>query len=427
MLQEALWKNYTQARKVEPDLPNLSEEDILLRARDIEYGVFSATTVITIYRRKMALLTSEIKKSTDKFNLYVHDAIETGIPAVSGISSELETENTKSGFVKASDMVFATSVTTEEKQTKLEDEDSSIQAPASPVGSSLFGKKRVSRLVVSENGIVSSSSLLSTPPKRASADSDLIARAKEVEARLSTQLSFMSKSSGADLTAKSTNSASDSDRSSKARNGASKESSKASLKPTSFKSSKRSLDHQTSLDRFLISKRQRLESQQDNCQSDSKPTVSATGKPTGHSTSETLKKEKDSHPAERPIRLESTPSKTEKSKSSSRSGRSDEKIKPFPKEGQKINSSLKTPVKKADKSISSSSSGEKTKSASLDKSKSSPDKSKQDIANLVIRCLMPHYSEKKISSRDLFKALARHLSHVVRSLTPPLTGITTVI
>lgn len=397
----------------------------MLRARDIEYGVFSATTVITIYRRKMALLTSEIKKSTDKFNLYEH-VIDTGNSAFSGISSDLETENPKSGFVKASDMVFAIPATTEEKPAK-EDEDPPIQAPASPVGSSLFGKKRVSRLVVSENGMVASSSLLSTPPKPASADSDLIARAKEVEARLSTQLSFMSKSSGADITAKSTNSASDSDRSSKARNGSSKESSKASSKPTSYRSSKRSHEHQPSLDRFLISKKQRLEPQEDNCQSDTKPAVAETEKPTSDSTSETLKKEKDQ--AEKPIKLESTPSKTEKSKSSSRSGRSDEKVKPSPKEGQKMNSSLKTPVKKADKSksSSSSSSGEKTKSASLDKSKSSSDKSKQDIANLVIRCLMPYYSEKKISSRDVFKALARHLSHVVRSLTPPLTGTITVI
>ena len=365
----------------------------------------------------MALLTNEIKKSTDKFNLYEH-VIDTGTPSVSGLFSDLETENTKSGFVKASDMVFATPVTTEEKTIKLEDEDSSIQTPASPVGSSLFGKKRVSRLVVSENGLVST--LSSSPPKPASADSDLIARAKEVEARLSTQLSYMSKSSGADLNAKSINSTSDSDRSNKANNGSSKQ---ASSKQSSFKSSKRSLDHQTSLDRFFTAKRQRLEPQQDNSQSETIPVVSETEKLTSHSTNESSKKEKYGHRPEKPINPESTPIKTEKSKSSNRSSRSDEKVKSTSKEGQKVSWSLITPVKKVDKSKGSSSSGDKMKSSSADKTKSSPDKSKQDIANLVIRCLMPHYSEKKISSRDLFKALARHLSHVVRSLTPPLTGI----
>lgn len=393
----------------------------MLRARDIEYGVFSATTVITIYRRKMTLLTTEIKKSTDKFNLYVH-VMETSTPAVSGISSDIETENTKSDFVKASDMVFATPVTTvDENPIKLE--DLSIQAPASPVGSSLFGKKRVSRLVTSENGLVSASTLLSTPPKPVNADTDLIARAKEVEARLSTQLSFMSKSSGADSAAKSITSTSDSDHSSKARNGSSKESSKSSSKPSSYKSSKRLLENQTSLDRFFTSKRQRLESQPDNSQRDTIAALSETGKLVGHSTSETSKNQKSDNRPEKPIKTESTSIKTEKSKSSSRSSRSEEKVKSSSKDGQRMNSSLITPVKKADKSRGSSSSGEKMKRTSPDKTKSSPDKSKQDIANLVIQCLMPHYSEKKISSRDLFKALARHLSHVVRSLTPPLTGI----
>lgn len=472
LLQEALWKNYVQARKVEPDLPNLSEDEIMLRALEIEYAVFSATTVITIYRRKMALLTSEIKKETVKFNLYVH-APEAAV-AVSGASSDLDTENSSSSFVKASEMMLATPAVAEDKPIKLEVvQDSSVQTPASPVGSSLFGKKRVSRLVASENGIVPFSTL-PPPPKPASSESDLIARAKEVEARLSTQLSFMSKSTGADLIVKQPDSTSGLDRSNKSRNGSGKESPKTSSKRTSYKSSKRSLESQTSLDRFFTSKKQRLESQPDNSEIDTSATATETEKPTIQPTTETTTKEKHSHRHEKPIKLEPgvTPSKTEKPKSSSggSSSRSDEKMKPSSKDDQQISSSL-TPVKKvekpkssssssAEKSKSSSSSAEKSKSSSSSAEKSrgssassekpksssgsaekpksgsgsaekkkgtsSPDKSKQDIANLVIRCLMPHYAEKKISSRDLFKALARHLSHVIRSLTPPLTSETDV-
>lgn len=358
----------------------------------------------------MALLTNEIKKETDKFNLYVH--VREASAAASAASSDLDTENSNSGFVKASEMMAATPAITEEKPNKPEVvQDSLAETAASPVGSSLFGKKRVSRLVASENGNFSA---LPSPPKPASTESDLIARAKEVEARLSTQLSFMSKSTGADLIAKRPDSSSSLDRSSKSRNGSGKESPKTSSKRTSYKSSKRSLESQTSLDRFFTSKKQRLESQPDNSKIDTLSTATETEKPTIQPISESPKKEKHGHRHEKPTNP-ATPSKTEKPKSNSGgSSRSDEKTKPS-KEDKKISSSL-TPVKKADKSKSSSNSAEKSKSTS------SPDKNKQDIANLVIRCLMPHYAEKKISSRDLFKALARHLSHVIRGLTPPLTG-----
>ncbi|XP_057367265.1 ATP-dependent DNA helicase Q5-like [Daphnia carinata] len=467
LLQEALWKNYVQARKVEPDLPNLSEDEITLRALEIEYAVFSATTVITIYRRKMALLTSEIKKETDKSNLYVH-APDSAV-TVSGASSDLDTENSSSSFVKASEIMLATPA--DDKPIKAEVvQDSTVQTPASPVGSSLFGKKRVSRLVASENGIVPFSTL-PPPPKPSNSESDLIARAKEVEARLSTQLSFMSKSTGADLTVKQPDSTSGQDRSNKSRNGSGKESPKISSKRTSHKSSKRSLESQTSLDRFFTSKKQRLESQPDNSEIDTISTEIKTEKQTIQPSTESPKKEKHSHRHEKPIKHESgvTPSKIEKPTNS----RTDEKMKPSSKDDQEISSSL-TPVEKAekpkgmsssaeksrgssasavksksssgsaekpksssgsaeksksgsgstDKPKSSSGCAEKSKSGSAEKKKStsSPDKSKQDIANLVIRCLMPHYAEKKISSRDLFKALARHLSHVVRSLNPPLTS-----
>ena len=94
LLRESLWKNYIECRKIEPDLPPLTEEDVMLRALEMEYKIFGCTTVITIYRRKMALLTNQIKKETDKFHLHV-PVIEASTPA----ASDIEPEQINSEFI----------------------------------------------------------------------------------------------------------------------------------------------------------------------------------------------------------------------------------------------------------------------------------------------------------------------------------------
>merc|ERR1712137_570104 len=66
---------------------------------------------------------------------------------------------------------------------------------------------------------------------------------------------------------------------------------------------------------------------------------------------------------------------------------------------------------KADKSASSKG----RKSAVIDQA------SKKRIADLVIHCLMPHYKANQIASRDLFKSLARNLSHRILDLPNPIT------
>lgn len=59
----------------------------------------------------------------------------------------------------------------------------------------------------------------------------------------------------------------------------------------------------------------------------------------------------------------------------------------------------------------------KTKpSLHVDKPKEELTNKKKDFADLVIKYLMPYYREKKITSKDLFKSLARHISHELYSL-----------
>ena len=405
LLRESLWKNYIECRKIEPDLPPLSEEDVMLRALEMEYKIFGCTTVITIYRRKMALLTNQIKKETDKFHLHV-PVIEASTPA----ASDIEPEQINSEFIKASEMVFATPICVVEEKPV---EETAIETP--PVEQSPVGKKRVSRLINNEYGSFEPVKLSTQKPTN---EDDLIAKAKEIEARLSCQLSLMSKSTGAVSIAKPNHSKTDTDRSSKSNNGttrSSKPPSKESSKSSSFKSSKRSLDRQTSLDKFFTSKRQKLDSQIDSKTETTAVIPKSDGKSTSNSAikSETsVKKEKRNQQLDTLFDSKSDVSAPKSSKKIS----SNEKPSPVKEIVDQKLDSFKSPIKRpAEKSKTSSKSAEKKKP-------SSPDKNKQDTANLVIKCLMPHYAAKKVGSRELFKALARHLSHVLRSLTPPLTG-----
>lgn len=370
----------------------------------MEYKIFSSTTVITIYRRKMAYLTSQIKKETDKFNLFVPET-NLEMPEATANPEVDRSMLANSGFVKASDLVLANPVDVEAIPSKTEMSVTSVDTPTKE--ESLLVKKRISRLTANETSLQPA---ISTPPKSANSDSDLIAKAKEIEARLSSQLSFMSKSSGADTTVKQNKSTCDVDsRSSSGSSKTSKQSSKVSSKVSSFKSSKRSLERQTSLDRFFTAKRQRLDSHPES--------MSAIPEVNSEDSNLTVKTDVPKRDKQGSSPDKKTEAKTERPKNSQRSSR-DEKSKPAVK-AHKTESSSNSSAKKA--STSHKASNSKT-SISPEKSKTSPDKTKQNIADLVVRCLMPLYAAKHIGSRDLFKSLARHLSHVIRSSTPPLTG-----
>jgi len=278
--------------------PNLTEAQLESRAYSLEYSIFSSTTVITIYRRKMTNLTSQIKKETDKFILH---------PGLAGSDPKPVIEELP-GFSKASDLIKTES--SSGPRTPTSPPPTSLSAEDAAAHSS--GKKRVSRYSATIPADSPSSSLT-----KKAADDDLIAKAKELERRLAEQLSVKSKnvlvavvqptpvvSAPPDI-----KKVKEETKPTKSRSTTSKD-----VKSSrSFMSSKRSLEKQTSLDGFVFKK----------------------------------------------PRLEPPPTSE----------------------------------------------------------KSSPNKkSKQDIANLVIECLMPHYKARKIASKDLFKSLARHLSHSVAHL-----------
>lgn len=313
LLQQALWKNYTECRRTEPDLPELTEADVERRAVSMEYGIFSATKVITIYRRNMTLLTSQIKKATESFKLF--DQLLEPEPPAPELEEAAARYPLNSGFIKASAMTIP--------PESVERPPSPPSPPAAEV--SLLNKKRVSRYLTSNDD---TSFVTPLTPKPAKTDEELIEKAKEIEKRLAEQLSLKTKSAAIHITEaekkpvvppKSVKSSKDKPTNSKTKERSSN--SKPAQPKGSFKSSKRSLEGQTSLDRYF--KRPRVEE--------------AAGS------------------------------------------------------------------KAADKSEL------KTKSPS-------PKKDKQATADLVVRCLMPHYKEKKIASRDLFKSLARHLAHTVAHL-----------
>lgn len=130
LLHQALLKNYNECRRIEPDLePQLTDKEVESAAIAMEYRIFSTTTVITLYRRSMTLLTSQIKKDTEKFHLHAGfletDPDPTPPPPLPD----------NAGFVKASEMLKAN--------------PAEPTSPSSPQPSSsemsLSGKKRVSR------------------------------------------------------------------------------------------------------------------------------------------------------------------------------------------------------------------------------------------------------------------------------------------
>lgn len=47
---------------------------------------------------------------------------------------------------------------------------------------------------------------------------------------------------------------------------------------------------------------------------------------------------------------------------------------------------------------------------------------KKQVGSLVVTCLMPHYKANRIGSRQLFKSLARHLSHRIISSASPASS-----
>lgn len=400
----------------------MNEEDILVRALEMEYKIFSDTTVITIYRRKMALLTSQVKKDTDKFNLHP-DLLEPAMEPPK-VLADAQVENwalSSSGFVQASKMVCNPSVA-EPEEEKVVPEKAFTPIDTDQKEESPSVKKRISRLFTTSDGEIQPTKLY--VPKPASDDSDLIAKAKEIEARLSSQLNLMSKPTASE-TVKSSKPVKGKDERNKSTISDSKptkESSKVSSKPSSFKSSKRSLDRQTSIDRFFTSKRQKMDSPSDS-RTESLPTVTESDKALNSKTSQDYLKPKDGSNTEpQDAKLEDSNGLSTINKDKTPSGK-----KHRSREGEKSASTKKkmellfdSPVKKPSSTVKASKSKE---SVSAEKAKTSPDKNKQDTANLVVRCLMPLYQAKQIGSRDLFKALARHLSHVIRDTTPPLSGM----
>ena len=65
---------------------------------------------------------------------------------------------------------------------------------------------------------------------------------------------------------------------------------------------------------------------------------------------------------------------------------------------------------------------EKSAKSKSKKSVVNDQEAKKRVADLVIKCLMPHYKANQIASRDLFKSLARNISHRILDLPDPITG-----
>jgi len=356
LLQQALWKNYSDYKKTDLDLVDLSESEVELRAINMEYQIFSSVKVASIYRRNMTQLTSQIKKKTEELQLYPK-LLEPNLPTASASESEeLLSARSNSGFIKASELVSASSASVE-PSVKVEtlEEDSPIK------GVSLLVKKRVSRFVPDGSQDVPASSVNpnSTKLDESNNSSDLILKAKQIEERLSSMLNLKSKTAAslnkeAAAAAAATNKvvkvkSSSSSSQSNTKDSKPKPSSRAT---TSIKSAKRSLENQTTLDRFI--KKQRID-----------PTEAE------HKSSQSTA-----------VKTDSGTLKTSSSHS-----------------GDKKRTFLPT------------TSPEKKKTASPQK---------QATADMVIHCLMPHYKAGQIAGKELFKSLARHLSHLIRdSSTSP--------
>ena len=292
----------------------------------------------------MAQLTSQIKKKTEELQLYPRileeSAPATNIPVINPPESDdrVPIAQPSSGFIKASEFMAA-SLAEEASMTKVAtpDEEDSPQSPIK--GESLLVKKRVSRFALdsSQNALASASPTMVPKPVDASS-SDLILKAKQIEEKLSSMLKFKSKTvTSLNVEATSADKVKPSTSSSQSKSKESKPKPLPRTSSTSFKSAKRSLERQTTMDHFM--KRPRLDAP------------------------ESEVKVKTEH---------------------------------------------------------------KSKTNPMDKKRVSPEKKKvaspqkQATADMVIQCLMPHYKAGQITGKELFKALARHLSHLIRdSATPP--------
>ena len=270
----------------------------------MEYQIFSTTRVITIYRRNMVLLTTKIKKETEKFHLHAQllDPSEKEDQKRQDQPEEKH-QPEKGGFVKASLMLSC------EPSNPVQSEAAEEKTCSSDY--SVGSKKRISRLFGDESPPVTVNKSYSKPEPKTVTDSTFKATLDDMKTSKATP-----KDSKAKRAAKS-----------------------------SFSSAKRSLQRQTSIDTFVVSKKRRTDK-------------------------ETNEIDEIEAKAADEVKL-----------------------------------------KKIDE----------TKPVN-DRTKAADEVKKKQMAELVIQCLMPHYKANQIASRDLFKSLARNLSHRILSLDKPVSG-----
>lgn len=407
------------------------------RCLSIEYRIFSATKVITIYRRNMALLTSQIRKETDKFHLHSELTATSSVDPSPQLPEEKPAEEQQgkppaasTGFLKASQI------------KEVEEGDKTDRVTLDYSGAS---KKRISRLFGDESPPVSVSKSYTAPKPKLITECTFKATLEEMKA----------------------NEGKDGKR-------------KRPAKGPSFSSSKRSLERQTSLDTFFVAKKKRIE--EDSAPSGDSPIdemshrvkleeadQSETGKPDPLKTEESLddgvEKSAEIEPEESEIVItgksaavkleESNPSESEKpeivktEKSAAvkleesnllQSEKSeivkDETWDPLEEKkpaGIKLQESGQArPEKSARIKLEKPNRLKTGKLGTTEVEKSAKSKSKKSVVNdqeakkrvadLVIKCLMPHYKANQIASRDLFKSLARNISHRILDLPDPITG-----
>ena len=357
------------------------------RALAIEYRLFSSTKVITIYRRNMAQLTNEIKKDTNRFQLYSDLMAKDGLDSTLTPLAE-EKSVTTGGFVKAS--VLAASCETVKLEAPSPDDGSREEASSKPQesrnsdcsnasNSSLTSdnfslkKKRISRLFGNESPPV-------RPPTEYTPKPSLVTG--------STFKATLDDMKASKLEPKE----------SKPKRGS----------RSYFSSSKRSLERQTSLDHFLVPKKQRLEGSPCDPREDSPPdndTVENTVEETKAAVvAVSSMPQNESKP--QPVIMEQAEKIVDGDKD--------------PKDVKEVNNKTHNVKTSSDKSAKSGQTGSRSIAPSSSACQKSPDKSK--MAALVIECLMPHYKANQIASRDLFKSLARSLSHRILSLGTSIKG-----
>ena len=393
LLEQALWKNYNECRKTD-FVPFLTEKDVETRALELEYEIFSGTKVTTVYRRNMAMLNQRIKQDTDKWILHPQllgkkeQSPSGGDPSTSLSSCSTSSEEPKpqitSAFIKASDMVLEGAESSSPAESKPVDEADPILSEVVPFLSSETVKSEDSATKSTNNDLPEPTSKSTVDLEGVSVKEELppSKSVSKVNETLKPTTKNTPKSASKSKTSKATyddlfgdpideapcekpksdkkgdpvapqvkhgnsrtkeavkdhGSRTQSKSSSKSSSETQKRSS-SGVKP-SFQSSKRSLEKQPSMEKFLTKK----------------PRVD---------TGPELKK----YPAK-----------------------------------------LVAPTGPVDQNSN----------CTPTKPKSSPDKAK--MADLVVKILMPHYKEKRIASRELFKSLARNLSHRIMSASKQVPG-----